>query len=182
MGHMLPIHLDADVDGVLHERVLDALDAVEVFHGPAHTEVIVRDGKVSIIEVNARPAGSPIPAMIQLVTGVNLYQHSLDWFLGRNMRAEPQKLTGKGAAVRHFGPPPGRLVAIRGLERVRLIGGVKEIVLKVAPGDRIHPLRSAFDRVGYLTAVAATAEDAYSICREACAADYPAMDCRQWMS
>jgi hypothetical protein len=53
------------------------------------------------------------------------------------------------------------------LESARAIPGVKEIVLKVVPGEVIRPLSSAFDRVGYVTAIADTATEAYSICCEA---------------
>ncbi len=167
IGHMLPVFLDGDTDRAIRRRVFDALDAIGVFHGPAHTEVVLRDGRVSIIEINTRPAGSPIPAMIQWATGLDLYSHSLDWFLGRNVRVETQCLPGRGAAVRHFEPAPGRLVAIRGVEKARSMKGVREIVLKVRPGETIRPLMSAFDRIGYVMAVAETAEDAYAICCEA---------------
>ena len=69
LAHVLP----ADLDAATHARIVDtvrrALDAVGYAFGPAHTELKVHDGTITVIEINARLAGGMIPRLMERAYG-----------------------------------------------------------------------------------------------------------------
>nr|WKF55869.1 Argininosuccinate lyase [Paraburkholderia busanensis] len=90
LAHVFP----ADLDAAVHARIVDtvrrALDAVGYSFGPAHTEVKVHDGAVSIIEINARLAGGMIPTLLERSYGwsmADLYVRS--YLAGRSQFVVP---------------------------------------------------------------------------------------------
>jgi len=164
VGHMLPMNLGRELNERLFDSAKTALDAIGLIHGPCHTEMIVSNGEVFIIEMNTRPAGSPIPEMIFASTGFDLYSLCVDWFLGRDVEPRIELHANGGAAVRHFMPPPGRLLAVHGLEQAQSVKGVSRVMLQVSPGQIIPTLESGFERAGYVTAVGDSPESAYASC------------------
>jgi biotin carboxylase len=167
IGHMLPIHFDEQLLSSVTRVVFDALNMVGVEHGPCHTEIVLHDSEIYIIEINTRNGSSPLPEMIRLVTGVDVYGLSIDWFMKNGASLRFQIATDVAAAVRHFTPPAGRVKAIHGVERALALNGVKAISIKVRPGDIISPIYSAFDRIGYVIATGHSAESAFQCCSNA---------------
>jgi biotin carboxylase len=167
MGHYLPIELPSDILLKIKTAVFTALDRAGVTHGPCHSEIILDGLNVYIVEINTRPGSSPIPDLIQEVCGINLYTLAFDWFLGDANPSDFALKPRKGAAVRHLSATPGRITSISGVEHALLVKGIRSVFIKRAVGDVIPPLRSAFDRIGYVTATGCSATDAYRRCCEA---------------
>lgn len=65
LGHVFPAALDAQTSERIDDTVRRALDAVGYTFGPAHTEVKLHDGEVTVIEINARLAGGMIPRLME---------------------------------------------------------------------------------------------------------------------
>lgn len=65
LGHVFPAGLDAQTSERIDDTVRRALDAVGYTFGPAHTEVKLHDGEVTVIEINARLAGGMIPRLME---------------------------------------------------------------------------------------------------------------------
>jgi D-alanine-D-alanine ligase-like ATP-grasp enzyme len=169
LGHRLPAAVTDDTFVAIKTSVFRALSKVGIRHGPSHTEVIVNDRGVYILEINARPGSSPIPDLVRAVTGIDVYDLAFDWFLGTAAPLKFELIQGVGAAVCHFRAKPGRIKAIQGVSNALSIKGVKAVAIKCCVGDFVPPLRSAFDRIGYVTATGVSATQAYQRCCEAAA-------------
>lgn len=60
LGHHQPANLDAATRQAVERAVTGGLAAIGIENGPCHTEVKICDGKVYLIEFNARPGGDHI--------------------------------------------------------------------------------------------------------------------------
>lgn len=70
LGHHQPANLSNDCWAKVVKGVSDGLDAIGLTNGCCHTEIKIIDGKIYLIEFNARPGGGHIShPMVQLSTG-----------------------------------------------------------------------------------------------------------------
>ncbi|HZD00094.1 MAG TPA: ATP-grasp domain-containing protein [Actinomycetes bacterium] len=167
VGHHLPARMDHETQAALRAFVHDFLDRLGLREGLSHTEVILgREGPV-IVETHTRNGGDHIADLVLLSTGLDLRDLALHARCGlvRDLPAAPEP-TG-GAAIHYLTPPPGVVQEISGLDAARYLPGVVEIEVDVGVGDRVRPLRSSFDRVGYVIAVGADTEQACRRCLDA---------------
>jgi biotin carboxylase len=65
----------------------------------------------------------------------------------------PAAPAGPAAAIRFLTCPPGIVTQIDGRSRAESTAGVIEVNIGVRRGDRVHPLRSSDDRVGYVMTI-----------------------------
>ena len=72
LGHVFPANIDGRLWANIVETVCRALDAVGYTFGPAHTEVKVINGRIYIIEINARLAGGMIPRLMEKSSALSL--------------------------------------------------------------------------------------------------------------
>lgn len=122
------------------DYVQQVLDTFGVRLGPSHTEIKIMDGRAYLIELGTRlPAYPMIDAWIEH-SDLDPHRQVLASRLGEVPRiaAEPVKFDSFcGAnAIRHDGPP-GRLVEIRGLDRVERLPGVDKLVVRYQAGDLV---------------------------------------------
>jgi len=75
------LHPTGPVQDVLVDYVFQVLDALDYKHGPCHTEVMVTARGPILIEVNCRMHGVQGPLAMELATGTNKADHSLDIFV-----------------------------------------------------------------------------------------------------
>lgn len=160
-GHDLPAQLAGHEMDAITAAVFSALDAVGHAWGPCHTELIVGEGRVSIVEINTRVGGDRIWEMVELATGTDLVAASVCALAlgalppaGADIRA--------GASVRFLTPPAGRVRTVQGVDSALSVGGVVRIGDLPREGQVIEPLASSEDRAGYVLAVGKDVES--SIC------------------
>lgn len=73
LGHHQPAPLSKELWDIVVRGVSSGLTAIGVENGPCHTEVKIIDGKVYLIEFNARPGGDHIWwPMVELSTGFDI--------------------------------------------------------------------------------------------------------------
>lgn len=73
LGHHQPAPLSEDIWNKVVKGVSSGLTAIGVENGPCHTEIKIIDGKVYLIEFNARPGGDHIWwPMVELSTGFDI--------------------------------------------------------------------------------------------------------------
>ena len=73
LGHHQPAPLDRDTWDYVVDAVSSGLTAIGLTNGPCHTEIKIKDGKVYLIEFNARPGGDHIWwPMVELSTGFDI--------------------------------------------------------------------------------------------------------------
>lgn len=71
LGHHMPANISAQTRQQIVDAVTGGLTAIGLTYGACHTEIKLMDGKVYLIEFNARPGGDAIPELIRLSTGLN---------------------------------------------------------------------------------------------------------------
>ncbi|HOE66438.1 MAG TPA: ATP-grasp domain-containing protein [Candidatus Hydrogenedentes bacterium] len=150
-----------------------ALAAIEFGNGTTHIEVIATPEGVRIVEMAGRPGGGRIPTdIIPLTYGMDFIADSLRLALGDSPRE--RRRFERGAALFWFPARPGIVREIAGLDAVRALPGVIDVVMAIQPGDVVSPIIDCVtrDRIGYaLTAghdassAIATAKQAQRLCR-----------------
>ncbi|WP_020667799.1 ATP-grasp domain-containing protein [Amycolatopsis nigrescens] len=128
------------VDGYVRE----VLDAYGIERGPSHTEVKCSDGEVYLLEVAARLPGGPMVGMWTEHSALRPYHDSIRCFLGERPAMFEAPLTFDarcGAIAIRNDDEPGTLVAIEGLDAVRELPGIEEVLIGYQPGDQVPVTR-----------------------------------------
>lgn len=122
-----------------------------------------------IIEVAPRLSGGWFCTdQIPLSTGVDLVQLAARLALGEDLdHAEARPRAFRPVAVRYFFPPPGRVLAVEGIEELRREPWVHRLVLFARPGDLALPPTDHTRRAGLVITLGATREEAVRRAEEA---------------
>lgn len=135
----------------LEEAVTRSVEAIGLRQGMAHVELSMTDKGPVLFEVGIRCGGGAPDPLVTHLTGVNEFQEAVRIALGQAPR-HTEPLYTKGAVIRFFYPPPGRVSSLRGLREAHGLPGVLALHLFVEPGDMVRPLRTCGDRAGIIIA------------------------------
>jgi S-sulfo-L-cysteine synthase (3-phospho-L-serine-dependent) len=156
LGQDFPSLLPTAAQRACTEAATAALDAIGHDFGAAHVEVKLTAAGPFLVEVNARPAGALITALIEESTGIDLVLQVARLHLGQ--RADLTVTRHCGAASRHLAAPADGVVrAVHGLDLARMVPGTSEVAVYVSPGDRVRVPRNNADTLGHVVAVGETA-------------------------
>lgn len=116
------------------------LDAFGVRLGPSHTEIKISGGDAYLIELGARlPAGPMIERWLTR-SDLDPYEQALACRLGEVPRIATTPVRFESycgvCAIRNDGPA-GRLVEIRGLDKVERLPGVDRLLVAYRPGELV---------------------------------------------
>jgi biotin carboxylase len=170
-GGELPSRLSPATRAAIEELVARAAAALGVREGTVKGDIVVGPEGPMVIELAARLSGGFFCTHeIPLATGVNLVGAAIRLALGDPVApADLAPRWSKGVAQRYLFPPPGTVVAVRGVERVAAREGVALVEVRVRPGDRVGPITSHPRRAGVVIAVGDTREEAVRRAVEAAA-------------
>jgi len=167
-GHAVPAPIGPQLTDLLVGQTRRVLDAVGFGSGFAHCEWIVMGGVPYLVECAGRMPGDLIVPMID-----QAWKTDIVGAFATVMRGElPPPLptaAAAGSGVTFIRADPGEVVSVAGVERARAIDGVQSADVLVKPGDRVNELRSSWDRVGWVNAVADTPDDALALAERAAA-------------
>lgn len=163
VGHVVQFEMDQDRRDAIESYVAAVCEALGVVLGPFHCELRLVDGEPVLVELGARLAGGRIIAMIELVTGLSLWEIMLaahaGWAVGPGNDAGPPQ--AKFAGIHMFTAPGLSAVGeVRGLERVRSADYVREAEVYLRPGDQIPEFGDFRSRIGHALFVADSYEQA----------------------
>ncbi|MFD8176699.1 ATP-grasp domain-containing protein [Streptomyces sp. NPDC059709] len=162
LGGHFPARLDQD--SAARAFVLDAVRALGLRRSAVHAELLLTPTGPELIEFNGRIAG-------------HVVTRQMSYALGRSLTRDLMALA-TGEPVEEAGPPESVVAlhqlyspvaaVVRGGKPADVLGpDVIETHLAVAPGDRVRALRTNHDRIGYVLARGATAQDAARTAAEA---------------
>ncbi|MFD5969046.1 ATP-grasp domain-containing protein [Streptomyces sp. NPDC060311] len=162
LGGHFPARLDQDA--AARAFVLDAVRALGLRRSAVHAELLLTPTGPELIEFNGRVAG-------------HVVTRQMSYALGRSLTRDLMALA-TGEPVEEAGPPESVVAlhqlyspvaaVVRGGKPADVLGpDVIETHLAVAPGDRVRALRTNHDRIGYVLARGATAQDAARTAAEA---------------
>jgi len=158
VGHLVPARLEPAAIEAVGQRVAEFLTAVGVTDGPAHTEIVLTDAGVRVIESHDRLGGDRIFRLVELATGIDLVTWCFAWPLGLMAPPAPLPAAARAAAIRFLTPPPGVVRAVK--PSPDLLAGasaaagpgyrIDELVVAVGRGEEIRDPRDSWDRSGHV--------------------------------
>lgn len=166
MGHTQPSRLPDEIQTAIRNVTIAACTAIGIDKGPAHVEMKVTKRGPVMIELGARMGGDNITThLVPLSTGVDMVGATIKVALGENPDIKPTLHCG--SAIRYFEVPFGTIKTIENVEEAQRVPGVKQITFTKNVGGESTPIHCSNDRIGFVIAQGATAEDAVKACEEA---------------
>lgn len=163
MGHSIQSMLPEQIKNEIKDVAEAAVNAIGIYNGPSHTEIMVTDSGPKVVEIAARLGGDYITStLVPLATGVNMIEACIKIAMGEETDVKTKY--NKGSAIRFFNSPLGRLKSITGVEIARGLNGIIEVGIYKSVGDSIDAVHGSTDRIGYVIAQADTAKEAIDIC------------------
>lgn len=100
LAHHQPAPLSAEIRQSVVDILSRALDAIGMKNGACHTEIKIRDGKIYLIEFNARPGGDHIAhPLTELSTGFPYIKGAIKIALGEFEGIDEKELLARYAGV-----------------------------------------------------------------------------------
>jgi biotin carboxylase len=162
MGLNYPANFTDDILQQVDELVINAAKALGLDNCAIHTEAMVLDGKVYLVEMGARPGGGHIfGQIVEAASGVCMPQALTQILLGEDVDIRPKYQ--RGAVYRFFAPPPGIFQAAEGVEVARRLEGVLDFGFHMEVGTVVGAIEGDADRPGYCVTTAATRAEAMAL-------------------
>lgn len=166
MGHTQPSRLPEDTQRQIRDVAEAACKSLGLDKGPAHVEMKVTGRGPVMIELGARMGGDNITThLVPLSTGIDMVKATINVALGEEPDITPTLHCG--SAIRYFEVPFGTIKSIEGIEEAEKIPGVKQITFTKAVGEESTPIECSNDRIGFVIAQGATADEAAKNCEKA---------------
>lgn len=166
MGHTQPSRLPEETQQKIRSVAEAACKSLGLDKGPAHVEMKVTSRGPVMIELGARMGGDNITThLVPLSTGIDMVGATIRVALGENPDIEPT--FNCGSAIRYFEVPFGTIESIEGIDEAKKMPGVKQITFTKSVGEESTPIECSNDRIGFVIAQGATAEDAAKKCEDA---------------
>lgn len=144
-----PANLPRQTLDKVRALVQQAVQALGIKMGPAHTEVIVTAEGPKLVETAARPGGGHIFSLIvHAVSGVNMVQETAKILVGET--PDLQIKHQRGCVYRFLCPPAGVVNAIHGIELAKGMPGVLDVDVLKKPGDKVENLINSLERSGFV--------------------------------
>ena len=166
MGHTQPSRLPQVTQNSICKVAVAACRALGIDKGPAHVEMKITQNGPVMIELGARMGGDNITThLVPLSTGIDMIGSTIRVALGD--RPNIESTCHCGSAIRYFEAPRGVIKSFENVEAARRIPGVKQITFTKQVGEQSTPIQCSNDRIGFVIAQGATADDAVNACMNA---------------
>jgi S-sulfo-L-cysteine synthase (3-phospho-L-serine-dependent) len=161
-GHIFPSLASNRIKTVVETGVLSMLKKLDWRFGPCHLEIKIVDEKLFLVECNGRLAGGMIPELIRHATGMDVLKEQLKAAVGLSPELGGQPL--QYAGIRFLIPKEaGEIQEVTGIEQLRQLPGVKEVVCRAEPGKLVQRVVNAYGRLGYIIAAAADGKELHQL-------------------
>jgi biotin carboxylase len=158
-GDTLPTRLSPDMVEKVKTAAAAAVRALGIDWGPVKGDILIDREGPRVLEMAARLSGDYFcNETVPLHSGVNVVAAVMALSLGEcvDARTLAPKFE-RGVALRYVWPKPGKVTAIRGIDRVRAMPGVHFFRWEprwsdIGVGSLITPARSMGERVGSVMA------------------------------
>ncbi|MCV2884447.1 ATP-grasp domain-containing protein [Aestuariibacter sp. AA17] len=166
-GHAFPASISLRDKENIESFVRDMLSVVGIKNGLSHTEVMLTEKGPKLIESHSRAGGDRIFKLIELVTGIDVFEIQIRQTLGEKVLTEVQDavnaIEGKAAAIRFLSlgfDTNTKLVSIDNIEAAQAVEGVVEVMPMKEAGSTMGVVTDSFARTVWAVAKADSPERA----------------------
>ncbi|VEI21173.1 Alanine-anticapsin ligase BacD [Serratia plymuthica] len=147
IGHVSPAIIQEDIRLKVVDVTSRGLAALGIDNAVSHTEIKIKDSSVFIVEIAARLGGGHIPELVMRSSGVDLWQCAISIALNE----EPKIVSSfnKYAGIAFITADEGVFSSFE-LKKIDEKICIDEIHADMKPGDFVHSLTCASDRLGYI--------------------------------
>jgi biotin carboxylase len=137
-GFFIPSALEDAMAQAVLDVATEAIGAMDVTTGCFHTEIKLTPNGPVVIEVNGRIGGG-VPEMLFAATGVDVLRISMSLALGGQVDVNAMPTPSCVAYLFYVQAPTHmrRIIAIEGLDELRALDGVQEVILNRGPGQSV---------------------------------------------
>lgn len=148
-SHLVPCpDIEDDIKNKIYELNKAVIDVLEVKDSLVHLEAKINDNRIVIMEVAVRMPGDRIMDLIEISTGVNMYDCAVKVALGE--KVECTKTKECLSRVFWFSSNiAGKIKEIYGINEIENMNETIMVGLLKEKGDYINTMNSSFDRVGF---------------------------------
>ncbi len=158
MNIVYPPRFPPEEVAIAKKLITDAVHAVGITDGPAHTE-IMRRGKNDfvIIEMGSRGGGFfTFSKVVPAISGIDTLEQLILLAVGKPITITP--CANNAAVLRFTTGVPEKIVKMGDDAKARSLQGVLDAGYFMKIGDRVKPIEKDGDRVGYMILTAPTRE------------------------
>jgi len=151
-GSLTPSRLPEEMQEKMYDLMADAAKAMGVDKGAFKGDLIICDGEPKVIEITARLSGGFDSQYRKPYSfGINLIKATMDIAIGNplDFRDLVPKWVKFSKTTSPF-PKAGKITAIKGLDEVKNLPGVKNVIMNVKEGDIVEDYKHCANRVGYI--------------------------------
>ncbi len=160
-GSVTPSRLSEDIQEKMYKLMDNAAKAMGITKGAFKGDLILCNNEPKVIEITARLSGGFDSQYRKPYSfGINLIKATIDIAIGNKLdfRDIIPRWVKYSKTVCPF-PKPGKIIAISGLDELRKMKGVRNIILNVKVGDIIEDYKHCANRVGYIIISSDSYED-----------------------
>ncbi|MFC4102635.1 ATP-grasp domain-containing protein [Paenibacillus xanthanilyticus] len=161
-GHNMPSSLPAHIIEEAKHLSAALMDLIGHQYGPSHTEIIVAEEGMFVVETHTRVGGDYIFEMVERVYGFDLFTQTFNGFLSDRPNLD-HGFTGKAAAIRYLQLPPGKVTALDGVDALGQQPGVVKYQIDVQQGEETKPFTKSMERNGFILAEGSTTAEAVEV-------------------
>jgi biotin carboxylase len=125
-------------------------------HGPVHAELRHNAEGAWMLEMHARPIGGLCARSLRFAGGMSLEELILRHAIGENVSCV-QVADGASGVMMIPIPKGGIYEGVEGLERVRAVTGIEDVIITATEGQRLVPLPEGASYLGFIFARAESA-------------------------
>ncbi len=149
VGHYAPLELDGELAKSVYEQSVKAIRAIGLNNCAVNIDMILKDGRVYLIELTGRVGANCLPQLSSIYFGIDVYKMIIDVALG-NDPTEYFEKNKKDATCCYarmlYSEKSGRLKEIK--NNAGNIDGITELTFFVKPGINIRKITSSRDCLG----------------------------------
>ena len=148
IGHSVPFAREAGMGGQVREQVSRAIEALGIDNCPVNCDLILKDGKVYVVEITARAGATCLPEIVGSYYGIDYYEAIAR--LALDMGAEKMFAhAGVCPAILSHTLISERDGVVREVSnRNRPAEDILDLSFNIVPGETIHRYRNGRDRLG----------------------------------
>ena len=145
----------------------DMVMKMDIPYGITHAEYKYMNNNFYLIEIAARGGGTRISSdIVPIMSGVDHNKLLINMALGNEVSVNPEINDRRCAILKFMEFQPGKVKRIHGLDKVKNIDGVVDVVLDFKEGNEITPPSDDRSRPGFYIAYADDGDKLKKLCED----------------